>query len=144
MLQKDVLRQDMFLMGGPGTRRRELALSFLELTGRELEFISLTRDTTEADLKQRREIKNSTAYYHDQSAVRAATNGRVLVIEGVEKAERNVLPVLNNLLENREMHLEDGRFLIPASRYDKLLKVFIYDDVNSLSALNYSTEYNYS
>jgi hypothetical protein len=55
--------------------------------------------------------------------VRAAVEGRVLVLEGVEKAERNVLPVLNNLLENREMHLEDGRFLIPATRYDKLLQV---------------------
>lgn len=33
------------------------------------------------------------------------------------------MPVLNNLLENREMHLEDGRLLIPASRYDELLKV---------------------
>lgn len=49
--------------------------------------------------------------------------GRVLVVEGVEKAERNVLPVLNNLLENREMQLEDGRLLIAAQRYDKLLKV---------------------
>jgi len=57
--------------------------------------------------------------------VRAALEGRVLVLEGIEKAERNVLPVLNNLLENREMHLEDGRFLIPASRYDNLLKVSI-------------------
>ena len=58
-----------------------------------------------------------------QSAVRAAVEGRVLVLQGIEKAERNVLPVLNNLLENREMHLEDGRFLIPATRYDKLLQV---------------------
>lgn len=58
-----------------------------------------------------------------QSAVRAAIEGRILVIEGIEKAERNVLPVLNNLLENREMHLEDGRFLVPAARYDKLLQV---------------------
>ncbi len=32
-----------------------------------------------------------------------------------------MLPVLNNLLENREMHLEDGRLLIPAGRYDNLL-----------------------
>lgn len=123
MLQKDILSQDIFLTGGPGTRRRNLTLAFLEVTGRELEFIALSRDTTESDLKQRREIKSGTAYYHDQSAVRAAMNGRVLVIEGVEKAERNVLPVLNNLLENREMHLEDGRFLVPATRYDKLLKV---------------------
>lgn len=50
-------------------------------------------------------------------------HGRVLILEGIEKAERNVLPVLNNLLENREMQLDDGRFLMSASRYDKLLMV---------------------
>ncbi|KOB75074.1 Uncharacterized protein OBRU01_08133, partial [Operophtera brumata] len=93
MMQKDILGQDMFLLGRPGPSRRKVALQYLELTQRELEY----------------------------SAVRAATEGRVLVLEGIEKAERNVLPVLNNLLENREMHLEDGRFLIPAARYDKLL-----------------------
>lgn len=59
-----------------------------------------------------------------QSAVRAAIEGRVLILEGVEKAERNVLPVLNNLLENREMQLEDGRLLIASQRYDKLLEVW--------------------
>ena len=34
-----------------------------------------------------------------------------MVLDGIEKAERNVLPILNNLLENREMGLDDGRFL---------------------------------
>lgn len=126
MLQKDHLGQDMFLLGRPGPLRRSLAMQFLQLTQRELEYVALSRDTTESDLKQRREIQEGTATYFDQSAVRAATEGRILVIEGVEKAERNVLPVLNNLLENREMHLEDGRFLIPAVRYDKLLKVGIF------------------
>lgn len=121
MLQKDNLGQDIFLLGRPGPQRRNLAMQYLQLTQRELEYVALNRDTTESDLKQRREIEDGTAKYFDQSAVRAATEGRVLVIEGVEKAERNVLPVLNNLLENREMHLEDGRFLIPAERYDKLL-----------------------
>jgi len=29
---------------------------------------------------------------------------------------------LNNLLENREMNLEDGRFLVHPKRYDLLLK----------------------
>ncbi|XP_054285808.1 von Willebrand factor A domain-containing protein 8 [Macrosteles quadrilineatus] len=122
MMQKDILGQDMFLLGGPGPRRARLALAYLELTERELEYVALSRDTTESDLKQRREIHSATATYFDQSAVRAAVEGRVLVLQGIEKAERNVLPVLNNLLENREMHLEDGRFLIPASRYDQLLK----------------------
>lgn len=47
----------------------------------------------------------------------------MLVLDGIEKAERNVLPVLNNLLENREMQLEDGRFIVAPQRYDKLLTV---------------------
>lgn len=123
MLQKDLLGQDMFLIGTPGPLRRTIVMQFLELTRRELEYVALSRDTTESDLKQRREIRDGTAVYFDQSAVRAAVSGRVLVIEGIEKAERNVLPVLNNLLENREMHLEDGRFLIPSARYDKLHSV---------------------
>ena len=59
-----------------------------------LEYVALSRDTTESDLKQRREIINGTAHYIDQSAVRAASEGRILILEGIEKAERNVLPVL--------------------------------------------------
>ena len=43
-----------------------------------------------------------TAFYVDCAAVRAATMGSVLVLDGIEKAERNVMPLLNNLLENRE------------------------------------------
>nr|CAD7432162.1 unnamed protein product [Timema monikensis] len=141
MLQKDVLGQDIFLLGRPGPLRRRLAMQFLELTNRELEFVSLSRDTTESDLKQRREIKSGTAIYFDQSAVRAAIHGRVLVLEGIEKAERNVLPVLNNLLENREMHLEDGRFLIPASRYDKLLKEHSLEELEKWQLVRVSEDF---
>ncbi|XP_069882793.1 von Willebrand factor A domain-containing protein 8 isoform X1 [Dipodomys merriami] len=122
IMQKDLLGQDVFLIGPPGPLRRTIAMQYLELTRREVEYISLSRDTTETDLKQRREIRAGTAFYIDQCAVRAATEGRILVLEGLEKAERNVLPVLNNLLENREMQLEDGRFLMSAERYDKLLQ----------------------
>ena len=68
-----------------GPLRRKLALQYLELTQRELEFVSLSRDTTESDLKQRREISSGTAFYIDQSAVRAASEGRILVLEGIEK-----------------------------------------------------------
>ncbi|KAH0624441.1 hypothetical protein JD844_031871 [Phrynosoma platyrhinos] len=122
IMQKDLLGQDVFLIGPPGPLRRSIAMQYLELTKREVEYIALSRDTTETDLKQRREIRAGTAYYIDQCAVRAATEGRILILEGLEKAERNVLPVLNNLLENREMQLDDGRFLMSAERYDKLLK----------------------
>ncbi|XP_055616057.1 von Willebrand factor A domain-containing protein 8 [Toxorhynchites rutilus septentrionalis] len=141
MLQKDNLGQDMILLGRPGNLRRNLIMQYSELTRREVEYILLNRDTTESDLKQRREIKDGTATYYNQSAVRAATEGRILVIEGVEKTERNVLPILNNLLENREMHLEDGRFLISAKNYDSLLERFNREQLDKWGLVRVSEDF---
>ena len=121
LTQKDELSQDTFLIGPPGPERRRLAMHYCELSQREVEVTTVSRDTTEADLKQRREIVGGSAIFVDQAAVRAAVHGRLLVLDGIEKAERNVLPTLNNLLENREMHLDDGRFLMSHKRFDELL-----------------------
>uniref|UniRef100_A0A182RBI3 von Willebrand factor A domain-containing protein 8 n=1 Tax=Anopheles funestus TaxID=62324 RepID=A0A182RBI3_ANOFN len=141
MLQKDKLGQDILLLGRPGGLRRRIVMQYSELTRREVEYILLNRDTTESDLKQRREILDGTASYHNQSAVRAAIEGRILLIEGVEKTERNVLPILNNLLENREMHLEDGRFLIAAKNYDALLERFSRDQLDSWGLMRVSEKF---
>jgi len=122
IMQKDSLGQDMFLLGAPGPTRRHVALQFCELARRECEVLVLSRDTTESDLKQRREIVSGDGIMTDQAPVRAAINGRILVLDGMERVERNVLPTLNNLLENREMALDDGRFLMAAEAYDALLK----------------------
>ncbi|KAK6644126.1 hypothetical protein RUM43_000393 [Polyplax serrata] len=94
----------------------------------------LEKETTDAEAGKR-----TTTVHHN--AVRAAVEGRVLVLEGIEKAERNVLPVLNNLLENREMHLEDGRFLIPASRYDKLLKEHTKEELDKWKLVRVSDDF---
>lgn len=134
-MQKDQLAQDMLLLGPPGELRRRIALRFCEVAQREYEFISLSRDTTEADLKQRREIVGNSVRFVDQAAVRAAIEGRVLILEGIEKAERNILPLLNNLLENREMALEDGRFLMNAKRYDKLLETHTEAEMHRLGLI---------
>ena len=69
LIHQDVLGQDMFLVGAPGPLRRHLALAYCELTGREMEYVSLSRDTTETDLKQRREIVAGTVHYVDQVSV---------------------------------------------------------------------------
>jgi hypothetical protein len=61
MLQKDSLGQDIYLIGPPGPRRRRLVKMFCEMTQRPMEYVALSRDTTESDLKQRREIANGTA-----------------------------------------------------------------------------------
>lgn len=105
MLQKDLLKQDMFLIGPPGASRRLLSMRFCELLNREVEYIAVSPDTTESDLKQasylvsrvghcdvieltmhncqRREIVDGASIFTDQAPVRAALNGRVLVIDGV-------------------------------------------------------------
>jgi len=120
MMQKVKMKQDMLLLGAPGPLLRHTVFRFCELFRREVEYVGITRDTSEADLKQRCEIRNGGVEYVDQAPVRAALHGRVLVLEGIEKAERNVLPLLNNLLENREMALEDRRFLLAPERAEQL------------------------
>ena len=64
MLQKDALGQDMLLVGPPGAGsvyRRRLALMYAEMTRREVEVLTLSSDTTESDLKQRKELVHSAA-----------------------------------------------------------------------------------
>ena len=79
MRQKDRLGQDIFLVGMHGPLRRWLALLFCEKAGREMEYLALTADTTESDLKQRREIlPGGSSVYFDQSAVSVAMGGKVL------------------------------------------------------------------
>lgn len=73
---------------------------YLELIKREVEYVFLFRDIIEIDIKQRREIVFGIAYYYDQLVVKVVIEGRVLVLEGIEKVERNVLLILNNFLEN--------------------------------------------
>ena len=66
LAHQDRLGQDMFLTGAPGPLSRRLALLFCELAQREVEFVSLSRDTTETDLKQRREITRASVQYINQ------------------------------------------------------------------------------
>ncbi|GBG33165.1 von Willebrand factor A domain-containing protein 8 [Hondaea fermentalgiana] len=123
LLQKRQLGQDVFLMGAPGPTRRALALSFCEMLGKEAEIVTLSRDVTESDLKQRREIlPGGQMAFVDMPPLAAALHGRILILDGVEKAERNVLPTLNNLLENREMTLLDGRRLVSSRFFDATLE----------------------
>jgi MoxR-like ATPase len=121
-MQKDRLGQDVFLIGPPGSFKRNLALEYANLAGREVEYVPLSKDVTDGDLKMRREISSGSAFYTEQACVRAAIQGRILILDGIEKAERNVLPIINNLLENREMQLDDGRFLVHPQRFENLAK----------------------
>uniref|UniRef100_A0A0W0GBJ0 ATPase dynein-related AAA domain-containing protein n=1 Tax=Moniliophthora roreri TaxID=221103 RepID=A0A0W0GBJ0_MONRR len=119
LLQKFLLGQDVFLVGQPGAPyARRLALTFASLLNLEYEYIALHRDVGETELKQGREIREGgNLVYVDSPAVNAAKHGRLLILEGIERAERGIMPVLNNLLENREMNLEDGTQIIHPHRH---------------------------
>ncbi|KAJ7121114.1 AAA domain-containing protein [Mycena epipterygia] len=121
MLQKYLLGQDIFLVSQPGPYARRLALTFASVINSEYEYIALHRDVGETELKQGREIRaGGNLVYVDSPAVNAVKHGRILILEGIEKAERGIMPVLNNLLENREMNLDDGTHIIHPHRYDQL------------------------
>ena len=135
------MNQDIFLYGPPGPFKRRLAISYLALIRQEYEYVHVNPDTSsESDLKQRREIAVNSQGGHelkwvDGVCVRAALLGRCLIIEGIEKADRNVLPVINNLLENREITLEDGRHIISNKKYDSLLKAHTEEELTSWGLL---------
>ncbi|KJA23810.1 hypothetical protein HYPSUDRAFT_137004 [Hypholoma sublateritium FD-334 SS-4] len=121
ILQKYLLGQDVFLVSQPGPYARRLALTFASIINTEYEYIALHRDVGETELKQGREIrKGGNLVYVDSPAVNAVKHGRLLILEGIEKAERGIMPVLNNLLENREMNLDDGTHIIHPHRYAQL------------------------
>lgn len=90
LMKKAILRQDALLLGNHPAAMRALVTQFANVMERETEFVSITRDTTESDLKQRRELTGGSVLFVNQPVVEAAINGRLLVIEGLEKAERNV------------------------------------------------------
>ncbi|KAL0946287.1 hypothetical protein HGRIS_012537 [Hohenbuehelia grisea] len=118
LLQKYLLGQDMFLVSQPGPYARRLAMTFASMINTEYEYIALHRDVGETELKQGREIREgSNLVYVDSPAVSAVKHGRILILEGIEKAERGIMPVLNNLLENREMNLDDGTHIVHPQRY---------------------------
>lgn len=82
MAQKDALKQDIFLIGHPGSYKRQLAFLYCALTKQEIEYVAITKDTSEHDLKQRREITEGNAFYVDQAVVQAALHGRILILDG--------------------------------------------------------------
>ena len=88
----------------------KLHLVAYRLVNSEYEHIALHRDVGETELKQGREIRTGgNLVYVDSAAVRAVKHGRVLIIEGVEKAERGIMPVSNSVFDS-------GQRIIPTDR----------------------------
>jgi hypothetical protein len=83
----------------------------------EYEYVALHRDVGETELKQGREIREGgNLVYVDSATVRAVKAGRVLIIEGIEKAERGIMPVCSNLQSSISFIADIGASLVGAQQ----------------------------
>ena len=110
LMKKALLRQDAILLGSHPAALRRLVFRYAQLLEREVEVISITRDSTESDLKQRRELRGGSVEYVDQpprgraeqvgmsyispvSPVVKGELGRAMTIERGEKMLRHHLVI---------------------------------------------------
>ena len=95
-----------------------------EMTGQEAEYISLSRDTTETDLKQRREIQTGTAYHIDQVCV---SQSNISVARNIPSSihKKYVLNLTNEVRtqsdENRSAKLRKKKIMSYSCNWTTLL-----------------------
>ena len=71
-------------------------LHYAYLTRRQVQIVHITCDTTESDLKQRRDIVNGNLVYTDQACVKAAIHGHMLILDGIQVGCANSFPRMLN------------------------------------------------
>lgn len=105
--------QHCALVGEDRRRLRSLALKATR-GHQDAEFVTVSAETCGTDLTQRLDFVDGKICRLDGPAVRAAKRGATLILDGIDRAEHNVLPVLNELLENRRIPLDDGTNILHA------------------------------
>lgn len=96
-------------------------LPYNSLINAEYEYITLNHDVGETELRQGREIRaGGNLVYVDSLAVCTVKSGWILILEGVEKAERGIMPVCVHsmmlLLYQPEQLFVDSQQLVRESR----------------------------
>jgi len=110
--------QHLLLIGNQGVGKNKLADRMLQLLRLPREYIQLHRDTTVQNLTSNPTIVDGVLKYEDSPLVRAAREGRVLVVDEADKAPTHVTAILKALVEDRSMLLSDGRRILDQVDYD--------------------------
>ncbi|KAI9921061.1 hypothetical protein PsorP6_001521 [Peronosclerospora sorghi] len=117
MLQDVVAGQNhILLIGNQGVGKNNLADRLLQLIHQEREYIQLHRDTTVHTLTLAPTLIDGKIEWHDSSLVRAAKNGRTLIVDEADKAALEVVCILKGLIEDDEMLLVNGKRLIDPNK----------------------------
>lgn len=101
----------LLISGYQGVGKNLLVDHLLSRMNCEREYIQLHRDSTIQSLLLTPSVENGKILYHDSPLVRAATLGRLLVVDEADKAPTEVVSMLKGLIEDRQLALPDGRML---------------------------------
>lgn len=116
MMKAFQMGSHLLLIGNQGVGKNKLVDRFLQLLQIEREYMQLHRDTTVLSLTLQPCVSDGVLVWEDSPLVRAATQGRVLVLDEADKAPLEVVSVLKSLLEDGEMLLADGRRILAKHR----------------------------
>jgi MoxR-like ATPase len=113
----DCTTGDHILLFGPqGSGKNKVVDRLLELLAWEREYIQLHRDSSVTSLTVLPKVQDGKVIWEDSPLVRAAKEGRALVVDEIDKAPTEVVAVLKGLVADGQMTLSDGRTLIDPSR----------------------------
>jgi MoxR-like ATPase len=101
----------LLISGYQGVGKNLLVDHLLSRMNCEREYIQLHRDSTIQSLLLTPSVENGKILYHDSPLVRAATLGRLVVVDEADKAPTEVVSMLKGLIEDRQLALPDGRML---------------------------------
>jgi len=106
----------LLLIGNQGVGKNKIVDRLLQLMELEREYVQLHRDTTVQSLTLKPSLEKGVIVWEDSPLVKSVREGRILVIDEADKAPLEVVSVLKNLLEDRQMVLSDGRRITDRSR----------------------------
>ena len=118
MLKDWTCGQHLLLIGNQGVGKNKMADRMLQLLQLPREYIQLHRDTTVQNLTSNPTIVGGVLTYEDSPLVRAAREGRILVVDEADKAPTYVTAILKALVEDRSMLLADGRRIVDAEEME--------------------------
>lgn len=73
-------------------------------------------------IQQRRILPNGDTIWEDSQLIKAAKNGDLCILDGLEKVHWSLLESLASLIHHRFIQLPNGTRLIGADKYDLLKK----------------------
>ena len=115
--------QHVLIVGERGWGKTHLARELVRVAGlhRSSVLMQMYEDLSARDLLQRRSTDaRGDTIWQDSEVVRAAKEGRAVILDGVDQLKPGCLAALQRLLQDRDTELPDGTRLVAPARWEVL------------------------